>query len=156
MSPERRARKDWTLWQISEISKESLSKKSKLTKDQMARLVPDVHFKFRKQRAIPTDNEELKKYRINGDEFYQKNGCQYLEIRTGPKHVGLVKTLLKYFCSHFLTNVCGHHALMHNFIRHPGGRELIVQQRQNKLHIKHVKRLTTYEFKGIKNSWQHI
>ena len=84
------------------MSKESIGKKGKLSSDALARPVPDVSFKFRHYRTVVKDNSELKKYEINSDEYYQKNGCQFLEVRTNSKYTGLLHKLLKYFECHFL------------------------------------------------------
>jgi len=55
-----------------EMSKDALSRKNKITPDQMARPVLGVCFRFRNQRAIAKDNEDLKRYSIQNNEYYQK------------------------------------------------------------------------------------
>ena len=67
-----------------------------------------------------------------------------------------VKKLMNHFASHFLTEVFGVHILRHNHVQFPGGREMVTKQRQKKLHIKHVKRLTTFEFKGVSIPYKQI
>ena len=130
---------DMTSSYYLEMSKNALRRKGKIVAVQMARPVPAVWLKFRNQRAIVKDNNDLKKDRTNDVDFYQKNGCQYIDICTGSVHVSLVRKLFSHFSSHYLTEVFVCHALMHDHNQNPGSRELITMQRQKKLHIKHVK-----------------
>ena len=69
------------------MSKESLGKKGKITATQIAGPLPVVMFKFKNQRAIAKDSEDLKKYAINDDPFYQRNGCQWVEIKCSALHL---------------------------------------------------------------------
>ena len=48
----------------------------------------------------------------------------------------------------------GYHALMHDLIERPTGRGLVLKQRQKKLHVKHLKRLIYFKFRGITNPFK--
>ena len=131
------------------MSKEALGRKGKITASQIAGPLPTVHFKFKNQRAIPKDSKDLQKYKINDDPFYRRNGCHWVEIKCNSLHMELVKKILGHFNSHYLSEVFGHHALMHEYAERPTGRDLVLLQRQKKLHVSHLKRLTFYEFRGV-------
>ena len=91
----------------------------------------------------------MKKYSINDDPFYQRNGCQWVEIKCSALHLSYVKKLIGHFTTHYLSEVFGHHALMHEHTERPSGRDMVVRQRQKKLHVSHVSRLSYFESKGI-------
>ena len=63
--------------------------------------------------------------------------------------MALVKKLFGHFSTHYLSEVFGHHALMHEHMERPSGRELVVRQRQKKLHVSHVARLSYFEYRGV-------
>ena len=48
----------------------------------------------------------------------------------------------------------GYHALMHDLIERPTGRGLVLKQRQKKLHVKHLTRLTYFKFRGVNNPFK--
>ena len=65
-----------------------------------------------------------------------------------------MKRLFGHFTTNYLTEVFGYHALMHDFIERPTGRGLVLKQRQRKLHVKHLKRPTYFEFWGVTNPFK--
>ena len=66
----------------------------------------------------------------------------------------LVKKILGHFNSHYLSEVFGHRALTHEYAERPTGHELVLMQRQKKLHVSHLQRLTYYEFRGVTTPWK--
>ena len=66
-----------------EMSKDALGRKSKITADQMTRPMPGVRFRFRNQRAITKDNDELKKYSIQNDECSRRMDVIMLKSTPG-------------------------------------------------------------------------
>ena len=98
---------------------------------------------------ISKDNKDLKKYTINDDPYYQRNGYDYVDIKCNSLHMALVKKIFGHFNTHYLSEVFGHHALMHEHVERLTGRELVVKQRQKKLHISHLQRLTYFEYRDV-------
>ena len=71
----------------------------------------------------------MKKYAINDDPFYQRNGCQWVEIKCSALHLSYVKKLFGHFTTHYLSEIFDHHALFHEHTERPSGRDMVVRQR---------------------------